>query len=62
MFDWLSGKKDKRVSKNPGGYLAESIRKSYVPPKGFESKIARERKQAAELERKRKAEEAEATD
>lgn len=58
VFDWLSGKKDKRVSKNPGGYLAESIRKGYVPPKGFESKMARERKQADELERKRQAEEA----
>ena len=58
VFDWLSEKKDKRVSKNPGGYLAESIRKGYVPPKGFESKIAREKKQADELERTRQAEEA----
>jgi hypothetical protein len=58
IFDWLSEKKDRRVSKNPGGYLAESIRKGYVPPKGFESKTAREKKQADELERKRQAEEA----
>ena len=58
VLDWLSGKKDKRVSKNPGGYLAESIRKGYVPPKGFESKAAREKNQADELERKRQAEEA----
>jgi hypothetical protein len=58
IFDWLSGKKDKRVAKNPGGYLAESIRKGYVPPKGFESELAREKKQADELERKRQAEEA----
>ena len=58
IFDWLSGKKDKRVSKNPGGYLAESIRKSYLPPKGFESKTAREKKQADERERKRQTEEA----
>src|SRR5262249_10236181 len=29
IFDWLVSKNDKRVSKNPGGYLAESIRKSY---------------------------------
>jgi hypothetical protein len=58
MFDWLSEKKDKRVSKNPGGYLAESIRKAYVAPKGFESKAEQERKRAAEAERRRKAEEA----
>lgn len=66
MFDWLSEKKDKRVSKNPGGYLAESIRKGYAAPKGFESKAEREAKQTAERERiqkiaeaKRRAEEAE---
>ena len=58
VFDWLTEKQDKRVSTNPGGYLAESIRKSYVPPKGFESKMARERRQADERERKRQAEEA----
>jgi plasmid replication initiation protein len=57
MFDWLSEKKDKRVSKNPGGYLAESIRKGYVAPKGFESKAEQEQKRAAEAERRRKAEE-----
>src|SRR6185312_12449073 len=49
MFDWLSEKKDKRVSKNPGGYLAESIRKGYVAPKGFERK-AEESKKRAEAE------------
>jgi hypothetical protein len=58
VFDWLAEKRDKRVSKNPGGYLAESIRKGYVPPKGFESKAAREQRQADERERKRQAEEA----
>jgi hypothetical protein len=58
VFDWLTEKRDKRLSKNPGGYLAESIRKGYVPPKGFESKRAREQRQADERERKRQAEEA----
>ena len=57
VFDWLAEKRDKRLSKNPGGYLAESIRKGYIPPKGFESKMAREKKQADERERKRQAEE-----
>ena len=58
MFDWLTEKQDKRVSKNPAGYLAESIRKGYAAPKGFESKADRERKRDAELERRRKTEEA----
>jgi len=58
IFDWLVSKKDNRVSKNPGGYLAESIRKSYARPKGFESKAESEKKRAAEQERTRRAEEA----
>jgi hypothetical protein len=49
VFDWLIGKKDKRVSKNPAGYLAKSIRDDYATPKGFESKATLEAKrQAAE--------------
>jgi hypothetical protein len=55
-FDWLIAKKDTRVTKNPAGYLADSIRKGYAAPKGFETKAERERKQAAERERQRKAE------
>lgn len=58
VFDWLMAKRDKRVQKSPAGYLVESIRDDYAPPKGFESKTQREAKQVAELERKRKAEEA----
>jgi hypothetical protein len=57
-FDWLMSKKDKRVSKNPAGYLAESIRKKYAPPRGFESKSEKERRLAAESEQRRKVEEA----
>ncbi len=56
-FDWLLAKNDKRVSKNPGGYLAESIRKSYFAPKGFESKVEQDKKQAAAQERSRRDEE-----
>ena len=58
VFDWLAAKQDRRVSKSPGGYLAESIRKGYAAPKGFESKAEIERKRAVELERRRKTEEA----
>ena len=58
VFDWLVEKKDKRVSKSPGGYLADSIRKGYTVPKGFESKAEKARRLAAEQEQRRKAEEA----
>jgi hypothetical protein len=35
VFDWLVKRKAKAVSGNPAGYLAESIRKDYSPPKGY---------------------------
>lgn len=59
-FDWMVSKKDHRVSKNPAGFLASSIRKEFTTPKGFESKAEREEKAAAarklaEEERQRKA-------
>jgi Replication initiator protein A len=58
VFNWLMEKQDKRVARSPAGYLVKSITDDYAAPKGFESKAAREKKQAAELERKRQAEEA----
>lgn len=57
IFDWLATTKDKRVSKSPAGYLVESIRNDYAPPKGFQSKAAKEEKRTAEIERRRKADE-----
>jgi Replication initiator protein A len=39
VFDWLMAKKDKRVSKNPPGYLAKSIREDFKPPQGFKTKV-----------------------
>ncbi len=57
-FDWLIEKKDKRGSKSPAGYLAESIRKGYAAPKGFESFAEREKRKAAEAVKKRQAEDA----
>lgn len=54
-FDWLVEKKDKRVSKSPGGYLADSIRKGYAIPKGFESKADRTKRVEAEQEKQRQA-------
>ena len=38
VFDWLMAKKDKRASKNPAGYLADSIRNDYSAPSGFRGK------------------------
>ena len=34
-FDWLVGKKDRRVARNPAGYLVASVRENYRPPEGF---------------------------
>lgn len=54
VFDWLVAKKDRRVSKSPGGWLADSIRKEFDPPKGFESKADREVRQEVEEAKRRK--------
>jgi hypothetical protein len=35
VFDWLIGNGDKRVGKNPAGYLVASIREDYQVPEGF---------------------------
>ncbi|MCC7086529.1 MAG: replication initiator protein A [Pirellulales bacterium] len=32
VFDRLAARRDARISKNPAGYLVESIRKDYTPP------------------------------
>lgn len=58
VFDWLAGRMDRRISRNPGGYLAESIRKGYVAPKGFESTAGRARRLTEAEGRRREAEEA----
>jgi hypothetical protein len=38
VFDWLTARRDKRISKSPAGYLVESIRKDYAPPPEFQDK------------------------
>ncbi len=40
VFDWLVKNEDKRVGKNPAGYLVASIRSDYQPPEDF-AKVAR---------------------
>ena len=36
VFDQLAGRRDARISKNPAGYLVQSIRKDYVTPVGLQ--------------------------
>lgn len=35
VFDQLVSRRDARISKNPAGYLVQSIRKDYMPPTGL---------------------------
>src|SRR6185437_9698568 len=49
VFDWLMRNEDKRVGKNPAGYLVASIRADYQAPGDFPSPDAEAR--AAEAER-----------
>ena len=62
IFDWLMAKKDKRISKNPAGYLAKSIRDDFATPEGFKSQaqIEAERLVKEEAEQARRARMAEA--
>ena len=66
-FDWLAARKDRRLGRNPAGYLVQSIRDDYAVPPGFESQadqLRREeaerqaRQREAEQHRRRKAEQA----
>ena len=62
VFDWLVQNEDRRVAKNPAGYLVSSIRADYEAPGDYAAKAAaatrREaERRAAEAERRKKAEE-----
>lgn len=58
VFDWLVEKLDKKVARNPAGYLVKSITDDYAAPKGFVSKAARHRfKEAQEAKDRQAAEE-----
>lgn len=43
VFDWLVKNEDKRVGKNPAGYLVASIRSDYQPPDDFAAAPAKAR-------------------
>ncbi len=47
VFDWLTEKQDKRIAKNPAGYLVTSIEKEYAAPPGFVPKAERQRLEEA---------------
>jgi hypothetical protein len=59
VFDWLVRNHDKRVGKNPAGYLVASIRSDYQVPGDFTpaataARTAAARQAAAEAERERR--------
>jgi hypothetical protein len=55
VFDWLVSKNDKRASKNPAGYLADSIRGDYKPPKGFKRRAQEEAERLSRAESEQEA-------
>ncbi|MDR3638956.1 MAG: replication initiator protein A [Isosphaeraceae bacterium] len=48
VFDWLQHNKDKRVGRNPAGYLVASIRSDYQAPGDFQNAGAKAQAEAAE--------------
>ena len=59
VLDWLLKKGDKRVGKNPAGYLVASIREGYSAPEGYTppdeaDRLAEAERQLAEDERRRR--------
>ena len=61
-FDWLVARNDKRVAKNPAGYLVASIRDRYAVPEGFTApddadRLAHAERSAAQDERNRRDQE-----
>src|SRR5262249_28552727 len=57
VFDWLMGQRDKRVAKNPAGYLVKSITDDYATPTHFRSKAQRQRDEETKRDAQRKASE-----
>jgi hypothetical protein len=57
-FDWLKEKHPKKVAKNPGGFLADAVRKEYPTPPLFESKAKRAAREEVKREKERREAEA----
>ena len=45
IFDFLTASKDKKLSRNPAGWLFKAIKENYRPPKNFESKADRQKRE-----------------
>ena len=56
VFDWLVKNEDRRIGKNPAGYLVASIRSDYQPPEEYTGAVKAEeaRKQAEDAGHKAK--------
>jgi len=52
VFDWLKEQNDRRIAKNPAGYLVKSITDDYAVPEGFLPRVERDRQ--AELTRQKR--------
>jgi hypothetical protein len=52
-FDWLKAKSPKSITKSPGGFLADAIRRDYPTPPGFETKAQRATRDEAKREKER---------
>lgn len=67
IFDWMAERGDKRLAKNPAGYLVSSIRDDYRAPDGYTppedaDRLARAEAAVAEEERRRRDAEREASE
>ena len=58
VFDWLKAANDKRIARNPAGYLKASIAKDFAQPEGFIPAAERQRQQEAKAAKERQATEA----
>lgn len=58
VFDFLRQRQSPMASKNPPGFLRDSIEKDYAPPPGYVSRAEREKKKIEEEEAKRREREA----
>jgi hypothetical protein len=62
VFDWLVQNRDRRIAKNPAGYLVASIRADYQTPGEYTAKAAKAAQRqaqqvlAAEVEQRRRVE------
>jgi len=56
-FDWLVGRKDKALKRNPAGWLYRAIVDDFAPPPGYIGKAERERLGQVERERLRREDE-----